>query len=470
MRLIFVHGWSVTNTDTYGQLPEALQAASTDYDLSLDLHHIHLGKYVSFHDEVTLDDIARGLHQALHDLPGNADQIQPFSCITHSTGGPVVRYWLNRFYGPENLSATPLRHLVMLAPANHGSTLAALGKKRVGRIKAWFDGVEPGQRVLDWLCLGSEGQRRLNESGLHYDYVGHQVYPFVLIGQGIDRKLYDFINNYLTEPGSDGVVRVAGANMNYRFFSLRQSDEVLRKNPYTTRLVTKPERPVRVSPDVPLGVYNQYSHSGKNMGIMRSIDKHKGTEQPVVADILKCLQVESAVAYQQRTTELRTLTEATQAKARQDKTNDRYAMLVFRVQDDQGNTFSNDDYDILLLGGKSYQPKTMPKSFLEDRQMNSKTSKLVFYIDVDQFHQIKDSQFGIRVIARPQKGFSYYQWAEFRSDGVSLTDIVAPNQTTYVDITLKRCVDKNVFRFARGDEKRGSFKGVKADGGVIRKE
>nr|WP_320049130.1 phospholipase [uncultured Desulfuromonas sp.] len=468
MRLIFVHGWSVTNTDTYGQLPEALQAASSDYDLSLDLHHIYLGKYVSFHDEVTLDDIARGLHQALHDLPGNADQIQPFSCITHFTGGPVVRYWLNRFYGPEKLETTPLRHLVMLAPANHGSALALLGKERVGRIKAWFNGVEPGQRVLDWLCLGSEGQRRLNESGLHYDYVSHQVYPFVLIGQGIDRKLYDFINNYLTEPGSDGVVRVAGANMNYRFFSLRQSDEVLRNgNNFTTRLVYDSGHPVRTSPAVPLGVYNQYSHSGKDMGIMRSIKEDSAAEQPVVADILKCLQVASPDDYQQRAADLTALTEEAQNNARQDESNERYAMLVFRVQDDQGNSFSKGEYDILLLGGKSYQPKNVPKSFMEDRQMNEKTSNLVFYIDVDQFHKIEDGLFGIRVVARPQQGFSYYQWAEFRSDGISLPEIVAPNQTTYVDITLKRCVDKNVFRFARGDEKRGSFKGVKADGGVI---
>ena len=323
--------------------------------------------------------------------------------------------------------------------------------------------------MLDWLCLGSEGQRRLNESGLHYDYAAHNVYPFVLSGQGIDRKFYDFINNYLTEPGSDGVVRVSGANMNYRFFSVCQSDEVVRKKPYTTRLVYDEKHPVRTSPSVALRVYNQYSHSGTTMGIMRSINKDKGAAQPVVADILKCLQVESSSAYQQRASELATLTAKAQTKARQDKTCERYAMLVFRVQDDQGNTFSKDDYDILLLGGKSYQPKTMPKSFLQDRQMNAKTSNLVFYIDVDRFHEIKDGLFGIRVIARPQQGFSYYQCAEFRSDGVSLTDIVAPNQTTYVDITLKRCVDKNVFRFARGDEKRGSFKGVKADGGEVRK-
>eukprot|EP01031_Cornospumella_fuschlensis_P043536 gene43536-53229_t len=43
----------------------------------------------------------------------------------------------------------------MLAPANFGSALAQLGKGRVGRLKAWFSGVEPGQGVLDWLELGS---------------------------------------------------------------------------------------------------------------------------------------------------------------------------------------------------------------------------------------------------------------------------------------------------------------------------
>jgi len=51
----------------------------------------------------------------------------------------------------------------MLAPANHGSALAKLGKARVGRLKAWFNRIEPGQRILDWLSLGSEGQWQLNK-------------------------------------------------------------------------------------------------------------------------------------------------------------------------------------------------------------------------------------------------------------------------------------------------------------------
>lgn len=97
MQLIFVHGWGTTNTDTYGGLPDALSAAAADAGLDLAIGHIHLGRYISFHDEVTLDDIARALDRALRELPGNGQAIQPFSCITHSTGGPVVRHWINRF-------------------------------------------------------------------------------------------------------------------------------------------------------------------------------------------------------------------------------------------------------------------------------------------------------------------------------------------------------------------------------------
>ncbi|MCD6526849.1 MAG: phospholipase [Desulfuromonas sp.] len=467
MQLIFVHGWSVTNTDTYGQLPEALVAACAEVGLDLTIRHIQLGKYVSFHDEVTLDDITRGLNQALHDLPGNADQIQPFSCITHSTGGPVVRHWIDRFYGPKKLAELPLRHLVMLAPANHGSALAVLGKKRVGRFDAWFKGLEPGQKVLDWLSLGSLGQRTLNAHGLDYDYAANNVYPFVLTGQGIDRKFYDFINNYLVEPGSDGVVRVAGANMNYRFFSLKQTAALVRRRPATTGLVYDAGNPLRSSPAVPLGVYHDYSHSGGKMGIMKSIIAAKGDSQPVVADIVKCLQVESAADYSLRGEQLAALTKAEQDYHRDKHDVERYAMLIFHVHDDQGNHFSSDDYDILLLAGKTYQPHAMPKGFFQDRQMNTKTSNLVYYVDIDRMHDIKDGLFGIRVVARPTRGFSYYCLAEFRSDGVKVDDVLVANQTTYVDICLTRCVDKNVFRFARGDEKRGSFKGVKADGGGV---
>lgn len=461
MNLIFVHGWGTTNTDTYGGLPEALVVAAGRYNFNLNIQHINLGRYVSFQDEVTLDDIARGFNQALRDLPGNEASIQPFSCITHSTGGPVVRHWVNRYFGADCLATLPLRHLVMLAPANHGSALAVLGKQRVGRIKAWFSGIEPGQRVLDWLSLGSQGQWCLNENYLDYDYSGGNFFPFVLTGQGIDNQFYDFLNSYLVEPGSDGVVRVAGANMNYRYFAVQQSDELVRSQPRTCKLVEDEQRPVRIAQAVPLGVYNGYSHCGKKMGIMGCIEAQSAAPQPVVDDILRCLQVKDQQSYQEQAEALMVLTQAEQAGK------DRYAMLIFNIHDDQGNCFGRDDFDVFLLAGPNFQPQALPKGFFMDRQMNAVTSSLVYYLNVDKMNQIKDGLFGLRIIARPASGFSYYFAGEFRSDGVSYADIILANQTTYVDITLKRQVDKNVFRFDPADQPRGSFKSVKPAGEPI---
>lgn len=127
-----------------------------------------------------MDDIVRAFNRALHDQIPDGEKIAEFSCITHSTGGPVVREWVQRYYGSSKLAQSPLRHLVMLAPANHGSPLAALGKERVGRIKAWFDGVEPGQQVLDWLSLGSQPQIDLAAEYLDYQPTKSGFFPFVL--------------------------------------------------------------------------------------------------------------------------------------------------------------------------------------------------------------------------------------------------------------------------------------------------
>ena len=57
-----------------------------------------------------------------------------------------------------------------------------------------------------------------------------------------------------------------------------------------------------------------------------------------------------------------------------------------------------------------------------------------------------------------------YAAAEFRSEGMKVERILAPNQTTYVDITLRRLVDKSVFRFDRADQPSGSFRRVKPSG------
>lgn len=460
MRLVFVHGWSVTHTNTYGELPQALSRKANSHGLDLDIQHIYLGRYISFHDEVSVEDIAQAMDRALHDLPENtAAKIKPFSCITHSTGGPVVRQWVEQFYGSRKLGDLPLKHLVMLAPANHGSALAVLGKARVGRIKSWFQGVEPGQRVLDWLCLGSDGQWSLNASYLKYQYAKHKFFPFVLTGQGIDKKFYDFLNSYLVEKGSDGVVRVAGANMNFRYFTLQQSTaEVVKQRPKTYAL--QPAGNVRIPQKVALGVYNNYSHSGKKMGIMRSV-KTNDDSTPIVDDVLKCLKVKNVNDYQAREQELRQLSQSEQAH---DTT---YCMLVFNIRDDQGNQIGKDDYDLFLLAGNEYSPDLLPTGFFKDRQMNNKSGRLVYFLDAEKMSQIKDGKFGLRVVARPAKGFSYYCPAEYRSDGVSAKKILVPNETTYVDVVLHRFIDKNVFRFDPASKGATNFKSLAPSGETL---
>jgi hypothetical protein len=465
MKLIFVHGWSVTHTNTYGAMPESLARRAAEKNLQLDISHIHLGRYISFHDEVTLDDIARALDCALRELPGNEQSIAPFSCITHSTGGPVVRHWVERYYGARGLGELPLVHLVMLAPANHGSSLGVLGKKRVGRIKSWFSGIEPGQRVLDWLSLGSEGQWELNEACLRYKPAQNGFYPFVLTGQGIDTKFYDFINNYLTEEGSDGVVRVSGANMNYRYLSLLQTEEPVSPGSKTLSLVSRTNQAVRRPPVTPLGVFHDYSHSGSKMGIM-GVSTKQDNHDRIVSEILACLSVESADTYGERAEELLALTEQEQGKkpVGQKDTASRYSMLIFRIRDQSGQVLEHDDFDVLLLGGPRYKENKLPPGFFKDRQLNKTSNALVYYVDTDALRTIEQGLFGIRVIARPEKGFSHYNRGEFRSEGLSFEKAFAPNEVTYIDITLLRQVDRNVFRFSPANAGRESFKNVKPSG------
>src|SRR5689334_2832814 len=98
LNLVFVHGWSVTNLNTYGQLPLRLRAQLAAQGDTATIHEIWLGRYISFHDEVQLSDIARAFQAAIDDqlaaLIANGER---FACITHSTGGPVVRDWAARY-------------------------------------------------------------------------------------------------------------------------------------------------------------------------------------------------------------------------------------------------------------------------------------------------------------------------------------------------------------------------------------
>jgi hypothetical protein len=448
MLLVFVHGWSATNTDTYGGLPEALQKNSPQ-NMKIETAHLFLGKYVSFSDEVTVDDIARGMQNAVsREILPKLKKDERFACITHSTGGPVVRQWIEHYHG-TNLEKCPLGHLIMLAPANHGSALAQLGKGRLARMKFALGGVEPGTGVLDWLELGSDQSWDLNLKWLSYDCAKAGVYQFVLTGQTIDRALYDNLNAYTGEEGSDGVVRVAAASMNYGLIRLVQKGKTLSL-----------QKDVRAKP-VPLGVLPDLSHSGENIGIMRSVPANADGSHPTVQWVLKCLGIRSFSGFSQMIRTLGDLTAETQENERKRKerawflssrtfTTSRYCMLVIRLVDDRGHLLT--DYDVFFTAGPDYNVNHLPPGFFVDRQRNQKNpGKLTYYIDYDVMSKGMatnklDDRFGFRIRARPDEGFAHYVEAEHRGTFSQLSRYLAPNQTLMVEIELERLVDQGVFQ------------------------
>lgn len=451
MLVVFVHGWSVTNTDTYGGLPSALVRNSRP-GLDITVQHLYLAKYISFSDEVTIDDIARGMQNAVATevLPKLAKG-ERFACVTHSTGGPVVRTWVDLYFR-DKLGKCPMQHLVMLAPANHGSALAQLGKSRLARMKFFVEGVQPGSGVLDWLELGSDQSWALNTAWLDYDCVGGGIYAFVLTGQTIDRSFYDNLNSYTGEAGSDGVVRVAAANMNYGMLRLRQTDDGLE--------LVKDGRTQKIG----MGVLPGRSHSGTTIGIMGSVAPDDDGSHPTVRWLERCLSVSSASAYSTVVKELDDLTEQTQEDERSVRkkavfllqrtfVTNRFCMFVFKIIDDRGNDLS--DYDVIFLAGPEYDENHLAPGFFKDRQQNRRNpGKLTYYIDYDVMSEWLakpevEGKFGFRIVARPKSGFAYYTVAEYRGTFAALRRYFEPNKTLMVEVQFVRHVLDGVFRLTQ---------------------
>lgn len=466
MRLIFVHGWSVTHTDTYGNLPKILRDRAAAAGFSLETIDIHLGRYVSFRNEVRMDDVVRAFHQALLDtVSDGSGSILPFSCITHSTGGPVVRCWVEAYFGAERLPECPLEKFVMLAPANHGSALAVLGAGRLGRLKSWFQGIEPGDGILRWLELGSEEARALNLAWLPYrpSMPNSRFRPFVLTGETIDRKLYDHVNSYTGERGSDGVVRTSAANLDYSWLRLRQGTEAVAMTGGGQATQLEFDGKLRISEPCPFLVVPGASHSGDALGIMRSPTPQNADAKPAVGAILKALAVTTKKEYSDLGDEWARASAKEQAGGGRGR---RFFQMVVRVEDDQGRAVS--DYDFILLGGPNYDPDRIPKGFFLDKQANRRSPHTItFYLDFDAMMATKNSCFGFRVLARPSSGFAYYLPAELRVCNEKIDEFVDPNTTLYVDIVLRRHVDQQTARLDPAAEGAKDFKRIRPSGVTV---
>ncbi len=471
--LVFVHGYSVTNFNTYGELPERLVNEATQLRQAIEVHELFLGRYISFNDQVSLNDVAKAMHQAIQDqIPSG----KRFVCITHSTGGPLVRNWQHLFYETNNL-ACPMSHLIMLAPANHGSALAQLGKSRLSRLKSWFDGVEPGQQILNWLELGSDEAWQLNVNWIRNGI--KQIsptgfFPFVISGQSIDRKLYDHLNAYTGEAGSDGVVRLASANLNNRYLLLEQRVHFQQNGIWSAdELIVKENLNAT---ETAFRVIKGKSHSGDTMGIMKSVSKDRTDEKSreLIAAIFDCLEVTSENAYAEIVQKFISETEEVQKqeKLEIEKTlfrkntfiNDRYTMLMFKVTDQEGKAIT--DFDLLLTAGESDDPDLLPTGFFADRQINRlNPSILSYFFNYDimkgceaiyspEGYLIRAEQpgiehLGLTIRPRPENGFVRYLPCKIKASTELLEKALQPNSCTHIEIVLKRLLSKEFFRFEK---------------------
>lgn len=460
--LVFIHGYSVTNLDTYGELPLRIKNEAAQKGINLQTADIYLARYISFHDEVVLDDVARALEHAVKE---QLQENHRYVFITHSTGAPLVRLWWHNFYQVPN-KVCPMSHLIMLAPANFGSSLAQLGKSKLSRLKNFLDGLEPGQGILNWLELGSAEARWLNNAwieGADAAVKNTKVFPFVITAQSIDRKMYDHINSYTGEPGSDGVIRVSSANLNAHFLSLVQKEDKLEIK--TSKSAT----------DIPFKVLLNRSHSGDKMGIMRSVKKEPGTDEAseLIESIFECIAVDNKSKYNACLQKFAIATAENQGKMQVERhslalghktyIHDRYSQVIITIKDDQGHAVT--DFDLVFTGNND-DADLLPEGFLKDRQINTvNRNVLSFYFNYDSMFgcgAVKSedgkvirkaqkglSRFGIKILPRPNEGFVRYASCAINGASEFLQKVFHPNASTLVEIELTRLVSNQSLRFEK---------------------
>lgn len=485
--IVFVHGWSVTHTDTYGGLPERLAAEAAAAGRPLKVHDLQLAKYVSFHDEVRIEDLARGMEAAVRrELGGLIARGERFAVVTHSTGGPLARaWWWDHYVGKKNAGPCPMSHLVMLAPANFGSALAQLGKGRLSRLKSWASDIEPGTGVLDWLEHGSRESWLLNEEWIRGKFpkpADGGAFSFVLTGQSVDRSLYDHLNSYTGESGSDGVVRVPAANLNAAMLRLDQGEGA-------EQGILKPVGRLLRAPRTAFRLIAGASHSGEDMGIMRAVaPRTRGAGGEVVDAIMSCLAVADDPGYAALCDRFDAETDRVQELERVEiqkipvlpdrhYIHDRTSLVIFRLRDDAG--FPLQDFDLELTGADD-DPDLLPEGFFKDRQRNQRAKHVLTYFfnhdlmtDGAAVPDPRDprellrkgrqgvDRLGLRITPRPDSGFVHYRKCSVTADPKTLKAVIRPNETALVDVVLRRVVHRAVFELEPGDSRRADFRKVK---------
>lgn len=435
--LLVLHGWSGKSED-FKPLSEYLKANG------FNVVDIWLADYLSMNDEITIQDLGQAMGRALNDK-----KIRPkrhaFDVIVHSTGGLVIRqYLIHYFFGkPEKC---PIRHLVMLAPANFGSPLAHLGKSMVGRLRSGWDWdhlFQTGTKVLDALELASPWTWKMAELDLfnpdNQIFKPENIFTTILIGS----DSYPGMAGVLHENGSDGTVCVSTANLNSAYIKLDFGQEK----------GLEVEEIRNISDSIAFGVLYGHNHGS----ITRPAD-----EKVLAELLLKSLAIESVADYKKHIKELNGISSSTFAKgiANPDKKESnkyhQYQHLVTRVHDQYNAPIHDYFMEFFQENGQddsvTIQIQTEILEKVRKYSRDESYRSLMFDItDMKRLILDQGKRVDMSLCAAAVSDRIYYRdpREHITIAGENSKTFIRPNTTVFVDIKLPRIQAKEVFKFEK---------------------
>jgi hypothetical protein len=250
----------------------------------------------------------------------------------HSTGALVVRLWLDLHYARQRAAGrtkprSPVKRLLMFAPANFGSDLAEMGQSFLGKFRSTFfssnrkpgDFLESGKFVLQGLEPASPFQWDLSSRDLHGEGFfnpelgdDNVCYPFVFAAGKAYGGLQARIVKDRKKPGTDGTVRICGTSLNTRKCLVD----------FCHRQVTPIWIEERKFENIAFAIFKEFNH-GSIIGHSETFVKGPGRWA------LKALEVDTRAKYARLAAECDEFT-------RRNYDGDPFQQFFFKVQDDVG--------------------------------------------------------------------------------------------------------------------------------------
>ncbi|QLE55840.1 triacylglycerol lipase [Nostoc sp. TCL26-01] len=431
--IVMLHGYSDTG--------KSFQTWITKFkERNYDVKIIHICKYISLSNEITIDDIAEGFDQALAQQLG---EHQNFDAIVHSTGILVIRAWLAKY---TTQGFYKLQHLIGLAPATFGSPIAHKGRSYLGAMfkgnREWGpDFLEAGTRVLDSLELGSKFIWDL----AHKDLLGDTAFygsdtntPYVFTFCGTNQFFNFQLLNQLTIKatskidlpldGTDGVVRWAGCELRTRKITIDFT-----KKQYQDRLHISPWKNDGIAPLVRIEGCN-------HANIM-------GNPSPELVEIifqaLKFTSTSPQDIHNWHQVALNILSPKSLANARE------WQQFIIRAIDDNGEPIP--DYYIELATTNNQHWRRIEDFGVNVHVYELDKSLRCFHVDITDVKNLENLQ--IRVVASSNSDYVRYCGYALNSQEDDLADLELdisdilkqksinffyPFTTTLVEIKLKR--------------------------------